>query len=379
MTYLGAFRMPDTDPLGTSSFLYGGRGLTPYHDPATGKYTLLLQGHAQKDGQVAQVEVPASFVKSSDWASLQMAVVRQKFADVTDGKLATAGDTYNGMPVYGMLVYNSRLIVGVAQAYGSNQVASHGVSTLNLSATNDFKGFYPFNASAPPRALGGHMTPIPAEWQSALGGTALTGNCCLSIIGATSSGPSVTVFNADNVGTANPIPGKTVLFYPLSNPVCGSQGCEATQNNIFNLTTRVVGVAFPPGTRSVLFIGGHGTGPYCYGTAAECNDPALPDNKGPHAQPYRYQVWAYDANDLLAVKNAQKQTWAPKPYAIWVLPEMTHTAVNIMGAGYDPQTGEFFIAQDYGMKPRIDVYKINAPGSTIDTVSPNPPTALTVQ
>jgi hypothetical protein len=175
--------------------------LTPYHDPAAGKFTLFMQGHAQKDGKVAQVEVPASFVKSSNWASLPMAVVRQTFADVTDGKLGTAGDTYNGMPVYGMLVYNSRLIVGVAQAYGSNQIASHGVSTLNLSATNDFKGFYPFNASRP-ASVGRHMTPIPAggsrlwaappDWQ------------LLSVhYRATSSGPSVTVFNPNSVGTAN--------------------------------------------------------------------------------------------------------------------------------------------------------------------------------
>lgn len=376
-TYVGAFRMPADDPLGASTFNYGGRGLTPHYDAATGKLTLFMQGHSQRDGKVAQIEVPSSFVKSDNWNSLPMAKVLQDFRDVTDGRIGTAGDTYNGMPTYGMLSFNNRLIVGVAQTYGNNQVASHGVSGLNLSNTSDFKGFYSFKADAPPRALGGPMTPIPPEWRSALGGSALTGNCCLSMIGATSSGPSATVFNPDDVGVVSPIPGKTVLFYPLATPVCGSAGCEATQNNVFNLTSRVVGVGFPGGTRTVFFVGGHGTGPYCYGTSDECRDPFLPGTKGPHAQPYRYQIWAYDANDLVAVKNGSKSPSAPRPYAIWVLDDLPlhGLPVDIMGAGYDPTSGYLFIAQHYGMEPRIDVYKVNSTPRPV----PNPPTGLTIQ
>jgi hypothetical protein len=374
-TYLGAFRINNAETIGTSSFRYGGHGLTVYHDTATGKRTIFMQGHAQKDGHVAQIEIPAT-VGKGEWSSLPNATILQNFADVTDGKLGTAGDKYNGIPIYGMMVHNNRLIVGASQAYGFDQSASHGVSSLNLSQSGDFARFYPFNAVAPPRALGGPMTAIPSEWQSAFGGPALTGNCCISIIGSTSAGPSATVFNPDDVGVKNPIPGKTVLYYPLDYPLCGFKGCEGTKNDLFNLTTRVVGVAFPRNTRSVLFIGGHGTGNYCYGTAGECNDPALPDVKGPHAQPYRHQVWAYDANDLVAVKNGSKQPWELRPYAVWGLPELTSNGVNVMGAGFDPETGRLYVAQDYGMYPKIDVYQIK---SNTTTSVPNPPTSLTVQ
>ncbi len=241
------------------------------------------------------------------------------------------------------------------------------------------------SSAAPPRAVGGFMTPIPAEWQSSLGGPALTGECCISIISTTSSGPSATVFDPNTVGSANPIKGTTVLYYPLSNAVCGSVGCEATQNSIFNLTTRVGGMAFPPGTRTVMFVGATGVGPYCYGTALACgNDTAMPDVKGPHAQPYQYQIWAYDANDLVAVKNGSKASYAPKPYGIWVLTEMLNSGnPNIAGAGYDPQTGLLFITQDYGANPRVEVYKVSGAtltsGSGVPSPTPNPPSNVQVQ
>lgn len=370
--YLGAFAMP-TGMYGNSSFDYGGHGLAPYHDPATGKFTLFLEGHAQRSGNVAQIEVPANFVKSTNWGALPMAKVLQNFYDVTDGKLDSVDPTnqYNPTFIYGILPYNGRLIVGASNVYSASQIVSHGVSGLTLSASNDFKGFFSFTGTAPPRALGGTMIPIPAEWQSAFGGKAFTGMWGLSIVSSTSAGPALTVFNPDDVGVVNPIPGKTVLYYPISNPVCGAKNCEATQNNTYNLSTGYSGMAFPPGTRTILFVGAHGTGPYCYGTALECgNDTAMSDVKGPHAQPYRYQIWAYDANDILAVKNGTKQTWEPKPYAILVLDGMANSNnAFTKGAGYDPETGLLFIAQDYGGEPRIEVYKINASSGGTTTLS----------
>lgn len=380
LVYLGAFRLPNDDAIGSSNFNYGGHGLTPYKDPASGKLTLYMEGHAQKSGQVAQVEVPDRFVKSSNWDSLPMARVLQTFHDVTDGKLSSIDPSDpNPKFVYGMLAYNGRLIVGAGNSYSFSQSKSHGVSSLDLASSGDFKGFYSFDGGtvAPPRALGGPMTVIPPEWRSAFGGPALTGQCCISIISTTSAGPSATVFDPDNVGSGNSIPGKTVLFYPLEHPVSGGLGSEASTNDIFNLTTRVGGVVFPPGTRSVLFIGGHGTGNYCYGTAAACgNDTAMADVKGPHAQPYRYQIWAYDANDLAAVRSGSRQTWEPKPYAIWVLSEMPNSwSPNIAGAGYDPATSLLFIAQEYGSKPRIEVYRISISDAP---VPPNPPNGLSI-
>jgi len=382
LTYMGAFALP-TATYGTSSFNYGGHGITPYHDPTTGQLTLFMEGHMQNPGMVAQVVVPASFVKSSNTSALPMATVVQNFADVTDGKLGSLDPTnpYNTSFVYGLLAYGGRLIVGASNSYSSSQTVSQGVSGLNLSAGNDFQGWFSMSAAAPARAVGGFMTPIPSEWQASFGGPALTGECCISIISSTSSGPSATVFDPAAVGSKNPIPGTTVLFYPLSNAVCGAVGCEATTNSIFNLTTRVGGMAFIPGTRTVLFIGATGTGTYCYGTAVDCgNDTAMPDVKGPHAQPYRYQIWAYDANDLVAVKNGAA-TYSPKPYGIWVLTDMPNSGdPNIAGAGYDPQTGLLFITQDYGPSPRVEVYQVNGGAAvTASAAPPDPPSNVSVK
>src|SRR2546423_14916678 len=80
-------------------------------------------------------------------------------------------------------------------------------------------------------------------------------------------------------------------------------------------------MVFPSGTRSVLFFGPHGLGSYCYGTGGTAGDCYDPDDgpKGIHSYPYRSQVWAYDANDLVAVKAGQKQSYQVMPYAVWQL------------------------------------------------------------
>jgi hypothetical protein len=222
------------------------------------------------------------------------------------------------------------------------------------------------------------MAPVPPEWQSAFGGVAITGQFGLSVVGSTSSGPAVTVFNPDTVGSGSTVPGNTLLYFPLTHPACGSLGCEATQNTVFNLSSGYGGVAFPPGTRSVLFVGAQGIGPYCYGTALACNDPFMSDVKGPHAPPYRYQIWAYDANDLVAVKNGTKQSWEPRPYAQILLNEMPYNDNNfVKGAAYDANTGHLYITQDYGSNPRVEVYQIKVDGVT--TAQPMPPTAVSVQ
>jgi hypothetical protein len=382
ITYLGAFAMGYGT--GTSTLDYGGSGLTVYNDPAVGKTTLYLEGNAQRDGQVAQILPPSTLLKSLNYADLPTGTFLQNFHDVFDGKQATCcsgGIPGNGAPVFGMLPYNGRLIVAIAEGYGTDQIDTHGASGFNLSVTNDFQGFYPINAVANQRAIGGYMTLIPTEWQSLLGGPALTGNCCLSIISATSAGPSATVFNPNDVGVKNPIPGTTVVFYPITNALCGPANCESTQNSVFNLTTRVKGIAFPPGSRSILFFGTQGIGPYCYGTQTDCNDPYT-DGKGPHAPPYVDLIWAYDANDFVSVKNGVKQPWQISPYAIWQFGTEMYSgseAEYITGAGYDPASGRLYIAQYYGPSPRIDVYQITPSGSGTVVRTPNPPVSLSVK
>jgi hypothetical protein len=291
VTYLGAFALPswaNGATYGSSFFEYGGHALTFYRDPSTGKQTLYMEGDAQMAGNVAQVAIPSTLVNSTNWSSLPMATVLQNFVQLNSDPDPTSC-VGNPAFMYGLLAYQGRLIMNAACSYGGAQTTSTSVGSLTLSASsqNAFYGFAP-NVIAPPRALAGPMILIPPEWQSAFGGPAMTGQCCISVTGTTSSGPSMTVFDPATVGVTNPIPGNTVLFYPLSNPACGtptvgSTTCSAEQSNIYNLTTVYGGAAWPTGTRSILFVTATGIGPYCYGSASDCNDPYLTQVLAAHA------------------------------------------------------------------------------------------------
>jgi hypothetical protein len=72
--------------------------------------------------------------------------------------------------------------------------------------------------------------------------------------------------------------------------------------------------------------------------------------KGAHAYPYTYFIWAYDANDLAAVKRGEKQPWDVVPYAGWslTLPFTGDFMQRIEGATYDPTTNRIFLTQAHG-------------------------------
>ena len=163
-------------------------------------------------------------------------------------------------------------------------------------------------------------------------------------------------------------------MYPDEARALSPYGSSAPTNK-FNGSTMMGGVAFPSGSRSVLFIGRQGTGERCYGTGTSdkalhrqarggdyyCYDPAN-SNKGDHAWPYVHQVWAYDANDLTAVKAGSKQPWQVQPYAIWTLPGLPSSTRNqgatIASATYDDATRRLYVTEAYGDKPRVHVFAV---------------------
>lgn len=342
MTYLGYFTVPQQDGNGIS-LTFGGNALS--YDPV--HHGLFIGCHDYTQ-YLAEISVPA-FTNPP-----QMATLLQNCADVTEGRLSLV-DNY--LPrLGGSFLYNSRLIVTAYGDYDADysQVTSHFASTPDLDLAGDIAG--PFSVgSGPAAAVSGYMGNIPADWQSAFGAPALTGQCCISIIARSSFGPSVSIFNPDNVGVVNPVPATSVLLYPGEHPLAASD----SQNNLFNLTTRMGGVAFPAGSRSVLFIGAHGTGPFCYGTVEECGDDPVQPYHGPHAYPYVFQIWAYDALDLLAVKNGTMQPWQVQPYALWYLNDMADPGhASISGAFYDSTNRRLYITEVYGGNPHVHVYQI---------------------
>lgn len=389
LVYEGAFRLPEGSTNQTS-FAYAGYGLT--YDPSHNG--LILTGHTWYQ-YTAEISVPTPLIATSI-SALPTATLIQPLTDALDGTLNDINpNSATANKIGGYLVYNGRLIISAYTFYDGNatQSASHFVRSVDLAA-GSVAGPYRVGAQYP-GFVSGYMTLIPQEWQSLLGGPALTGNCCLNIISAQSSGPSVSVFDPSLLGTSNPTPATPLVGYPNGYALDNAWNVQSTA---FNGTTKIKGVVFPDGTGSVLFFGRQGIGPFCYGFGVsnsalagqpasngvnQCYDPAN-SSKGTHAYPYVYEVWAYNANDLLKVKQGLEPEYDVHPYAIWqlALPFETPTANNfISGAAYDPITNQIFVTQDCaytGCDPIIDVFKISGIGTSTPAKTPSAPTNIQV-
>lgn len=388
LVYTGAFALPNIQCQSPSyaCFAYGGTALG-YNSANNSLYVV---GHTY--GQLtAEVSIPA-LVNSSNLSALNTATLLQPFADVTDGKRNAVNPTDpNNHVIGGQLVYGGRLIVSDFSYYdgAGTQTTSHFARPLNLSAATPFVGPVTVGSQYP-GFVDGYMTTIPTEWQSLFGGPALTGNCCLAIASIQSNGPALSVFDPAQIGTANPVAATPLVGYPTATPLGTGWGTTST---LYNGTTTITGVVFPTGTRSVLFFGRQGTGTFCYGPGTTdaalagvatdggadtwCFDPT-DNSKGVHAYPYVYQVWAYDANDLIAVKNGSKSQYSIQPYATWTFTLPTTPANDpheIGGAAYDAQNNIIYVSEecaDSNCDPIIHAFKVTG------VALPDPPQNLAV-
>ncbi len=386
ITYIGSFRVPHGS-FGPSSFEFGG-GQATYH---AANNSLFLAGSINSF-YVAEITIPAP--RTGSLAGMNTAAVLQNFSDPTEGRSGNimAGGACcvaNGVKLGGLIVYNNKLI-GTSFSYYDPEpyfaVRSHFTSGLNLAAT-DTAGMFELSGLPLTREgthgasfASGWMTEIPSAYQSSLGGTHISGNGSLNKINRTSFGPSAFAVNLGQLGTTVPLPAAPLFYYTEARPSIGQwSGGAGTYQTTWNGTGIIRGMAWPAGSRSILYIGLVGTGPFCYGTGAQCNDPESP-NQGNHAYPYIYRVWAYDANDLIAARSGAKQPWEVVPYATWELVSpFGFTSYADMGAGgvaYDPGTKRLFVAQPQadGSFPVVNVYSVNVSA----TPPPGAPTNLRI-
>jgi hypothetical protein len=368
LRYVGAFRVPAGN-FGGSSFAYGGTAMA--YNPV--RNSLFMVGHDWQQF-VAEVTIPTP-VNSSSVDSLPMATVIQPFADATEGRLGLVAADVPGVKLGGLMVSGTQLF-GTAFVYydaGGTQTISHFVRSTNLS-TASIQGPFAVTSTG---AVAGDMVPIPQNWRSQLGGPALTGQCCIPILSRTSFGPSAWAFDPTQLGHVSPVPATPLLFYPQAHPLA----IWDQTSSLFNGTTKMAGMVFPEGSGSLLYFGRQGIGTYCYGygttqnppppTGADgvayCYDPTG-DGKGNHAYPLVYQVWAYKADDLAAVKSGAKQSWELRPYATWQLTfPITTWIAQLNGIAYDPAHQRIWVSQAFGDgdRPVIHVFDLNlaAPGS----------------
>jgi len=374
LVYQGAFRVP-AGTLGSSTFNFGGGAMA--YNPA--RDSLFIVGRDNDatmttGQQVAEIGIPP-VVNADTVAALNTASLLQTFVEPTEGQFLQAAVAGTPLKIGGLMVSGTRLL-GTLYAYydaDNKQTVSHFARPLDLSVTGQVVG--PIAVSAPGTGLpspfgtlkagffSGYLATIPSAWQTLLGGPAITGQCCINISSRTSNGPGAFVFNPSDVGVKNPIPATPIEYYTQLNPLT----VWNTTNPTWNGTTAMGGMVFPDGTRSLLYFGSHGTGPWCYGNSGDgtngtCFDPQS-NNRGAHAYPYVNQIWAYDANDLVAVKNGKKSPWSVKPYGVWrfKLPFKANDAMGgIRGIAFDRATQRIFVSQWRGddTRPVIHVYAV---------------------
>ncbi len=344
MAYLGYFDLPDVAGNGDR------RCFTWQHPGAMGynaaTHSLILTSHDWDSGWAGEVDIPSGFGGT--------ATLRSPCSDVTAGRISQIPGGGNGVHIGGFLVRGSDLLISAFPYYTTGTTDGTHMRRSTTWDSNIVTG--PVRVgSTPSGTIGGYMAHIPAEWQTALKGDMLTGQCCLSIISRSSYGPSVSSARFDDVLTQNRPRATTLVDYPQSNPLEPYR--HGNVQLLWNGTTRIRGVVFPAGTASVLFLGTHGIGTTCYGDAAPCKDPSNED-KGEHAYPYQAQVWAYNASDLAQVAAGRRAPHRLRPYAVWALPDMS---AGVAGAAIDLATNRVYVLESRGGtgdRGRVRVYQI---------------------
>jgi hypothetical protein len=366
LVYQGAFRLPAESRDG--SFSYGGQTLA--YNPATD--TLLV---GSRQSTVAEVTIPAP-VKGTRLEELPIAAYVQPFRDPADGHIRDIAD--DGVALDGLLIHDGRLY-GTGLIYydaAHTQRLTHFSRSLDLSRP-EVQRVYLVGDKDKAGFVAGYMASVPAEWRSALGGAAVTGQCCIPIVSRTSWGPSLFSWNPADLGRRDPVPVTPLVYYTQQHATLGSwEGSNGTYGG----TTEMAGVAIINGTRTVLFAGRNGMGSFCYGEGTGdaskanergpngekyCYDPTSSD-KGQHAYPYRLQFWAYDVADLAAVRSGDKQPWDVVPYGVWPfeLPSIGQPQPRLGRLTYDAARRRLFISQlfaerdGYEHRPLIHVYAV---------------------
>lgn len=376
MQHIGLFRLPDGGG-GTAAygFDYALTGIA--YNPQ--RNTLFINNHIYEQ-KTAEIAIP----DAGDVYSVPWSWYAQNLYDLMEGNRQNiqqgGGYFWDKCQIGGLLVYGNHIIGSDYAFYdgGKQAYMTHWRSGLTTASQGDFEGL--FRVGDPSMQAGffaGFMCHIPPEWQQLFGGPCLTGQGCLSIISRTSYGPGAFVFDPNQFGGGT-TPAQPLIYYDQNHPTLGMWEQQDHVNYVFNMATRVNGIVFPTGSRTVLFFGRQGLGIPCYGDVTttpggHCNDPADWD-KGCHGWPYKTWVWAYDANELLRVKNGELNPWDVQPYNVWGLDLPVETPKSeVMGVAYDPLTQRIYLAQTdaayllpngqgWDKSPLVHVFQLNNSG-----------------
>lgn len=343
--YEGAFRLP-ASTFGTSSLNYS-QGPIEYNRDNN---SIFIVGHAHHQ-QIAEFQVPG-LSKDSNLGNLPIAgAPLQSFTTILDR--TTNGNPQSLDRIGGMeYVYTDsggQLIINAYEYYdapGNNSQTTSVARNSNILESCTIDGYYTFAGGA--GHTSGWISPIPAEWRSALGGDSLTGQSSgIPIISRTSVGPSAFSFNTNTFftgSTPTPVPTTKLLDFSLRNPLHDDLSNDSRNNSLWTHLSRVVFGLIVPGTSTYLTVGhsgGHESG-VCY-KCTQNNGNLCGGYCAHDADDYYHYYWLWDVEDLIAVKNGTLNSYDVRPYAYGEFP--TPFATQRFGGGtFDPASGLMYLS-----------------------------------
>lgn len=383
LTYLGAFAVP-TGSSGASTFEYGGNALA--FNPENN--SLFMAANYDAGLHISEVKIPGTLNSTGTLKSLPLATVLQRFVDL-GGLLTTnaAGEAtalalgYENLSLGGLLVANGGLTGGMFMGYNGaephesthSHFRTNGLNLASLNAST-FSGLLDIRTdpSLPSgRVRGGYMAAVPEQWRAWIGADYVTGAAAQNRIQFSSSGPALFGFDAVNPQGSS---GTPLVYYPYGHALQWTDAAVKTPQLLFNGTTQIDGVAFVPGTRSVVFFGSNGVSQIGYGVGPKFNDKARP-YQGFHSQngTYKYQLWAYDVDDFMAVRNRTRESWEIRPTSVLNFDLPTAEGSKYLGGtAFDPSTGRLYVSQKFAginATPVIHVYQLGRPPAKSMTAS----------
>jgi hypothetical protein len=339
LSYAGAFRV-SSETFGASSTNYS-VGALAYNAE---KNSVFIAGHSQ-DKAIAEFAIPTLGTSTTMTDLPEVPQPLQPFSTIFD-RVANPGaiDT-----ITGMYVVDGQLMVNAENRQDASGPAED--TTLVIADADALDGaisdFYQLPGGA---IAGGYISPVPAQWQDALGGTALTGWASnYGIVSRYSIGPSMFGFSPESVVAAGPGPIATTehMAFPFAGdnflvPDARAQ-TEGTATQTWNPLSRGVYGFIVPGSRTFAVVGSNGGVASGVGEGITQIDGTVCNGSCPYDPDDFYNYyWLFDLDEILAAGDSADPT--PYAHGRWDVPFDDGGQHLIVGATLDPERGLLYMA-----------------------------------
>lgn len=301
-----------------------------------GEDQIWIAGKA-KEFAIAQYQLPEP-VASTNLADYPLATQQQPFTAV-----GPAGLRDDANRVTGIAVSDGRLFVNVAEYY-DGQADNLNTTVVAADAFNLGETLGPeFKTITGKAHAAGWITPVPAVFQSLLGGDLVMGNASnYPIARRHSIGPSMYIVNSNDVVTTDPkgtIPALPVIDYPLKTPLHPDQYNESGTNDLWTVVSKAFTGFLHVKSRRYMVVGS--SGGHHSGLGYKIDQDNGKRCPGPCAKvhtDYQNYFWQYQMDAALSAPLPS----VIEPVAYGELPLFTHGEL-IYGAYYQPEKQRLYL------------------------------------